>query len=201
MCPTWGRQDPGWPHVGAMILAIWDAGRVAKRNGRCKRYFQMNFHEKKNHLDSRIKMHWNAGYLFEVSFLALRLSRTHWHMYVSEKFYQISIFLAFKVFIYRVTNILIQWVTYCIKLHTVNWRKKCLLALYINKSSSTFKIYLCNAVALRIFAVPWCQHNEIPHGLLKWSDHLSKPWGLFTFLHSFCVHRLHIFVDSSRISN
>ena len=21
---TWGRQDPGGPHVGPMILAIWD---------------------------------------------------------------------------------------------------------------------------------------------------------------------------------
>ena len=24
MGPTWGRQDPGWPHVGHMNLAIWD---------------------------------------------------------------------------------------------------------------------------------------------------------------------------------
>ena len=24
MGPTWGRQDPGGPHVGPMILAIWD---------------------------------------------------------------------------------------------------------------------------------------------------------------------------------
>ena len=24
MEPTWGRQDPGGPHVGPMILAIWD---------------------------------------------------------------------------------------------------------------------------------------------------------------------------------
>ena len=23
MGPTWGRQDPGWPHVGHMNLAIW----------------------------------------------------------------------------------------------------------------------------------------------------------------------------------
>ena len=22
--PTWGRQDPGGPHVGPMNLAIWD---------------------------------------------------------------------------------------------------------------------------------------------------------------------------------
>ena len=22
--PTWGRQDPGGPHVGAMNFAIWD---------------------------------------------------------------------------------------------------------------------------------------------------------------------------------
>ena len=25
MGPTWGRQDPGWPYVGQMDLAIWDA--------------------------------------------------------------------------------------------------------------------------------------------------------------------------------
>ena len=24
MGPTWGRQDPGGPHVGLMNLAIWD---------------------------------------------------------------------------------------------------------------------------------------------------------------------------------
>ena len=24
MGPTWGRQDPGGPHVGHMKLAIWD---------------------------------------------------------------------------------------------------------------------------------------------------------------------------------
>ena len=24
MGPTWGRQDPGGPHVGPMILALWD---------------------------------------------------------------------------------------------------------------------------------------------------------------------------------
>ena len=24
MVPTWGRQDPGWPHVGHTNLAIWD---------------------------------------------------------------------------------------------------------------------------------------------------------------------------------
>ena len=24
MGPTWGRQDPGGPHVGPMNLAIWD---------------------------------------------------------------------------------------------------------------------------------------------------------------------------------
>ena len=24
MGPTWGRQDPGGPHVGHMNLAIWD---------------------------------------------------------------------------------------------------------------------------------------------------------------------------------
>ena len=24
MGPTWGRQDPGWPHVGPMNFAIWD---------------------------------------------------------------------------------------------------------------------------------------------------------------------------------
>ena len=24
MGPTWGRQDPGWPHVGPVMLAIWD---------------------------------------------------------------------------------------------------------------------------------------------------------------------------------
>ena len=23
MGPTWGRQDPGWPHVGHVNLAIW----------------------------------------------------------------------------------------------------------------------------------------------------------------------------------
>ena len=23
MRPTWGRQDPGWPHVGLMDPAIW----------------------------------------------------------------------------------------------------------------------------------------------------------------------------------
>ena len=26
MGPTWGRQDPGGPHVGPMILAIWEVG-------------------------------------------------------------------------------------------------------------------------------------------------------------------------------
>ena len=26
MGPTWGRQDPGGPHVGPIILAIWDIG-------------------------------------------------------------------------------------------------------------------------------------------------------------------------------
>ena len=25
MGPTWGRQDPGGPHVGPMNLAIWDS--------------------------------------------------------------------------------------------------------------------------------------------------------------------------------
>ena len=25
MVPTWGLQDPGGPHVGPMILAIWDS--------------------------------------------------------------------------------------------------------------------------------------------------------------------------------
>ena len=25
MGPTWGRQDPGGPHVGPMNLAIWEA--------------------------------------------------------------------------------------------------------------------------------------------------------------------------------
>ena len=24
MGPTWGRQDPGGPHVGPMIIAIWE---------------------------------------------------------------------------------------------------------------------------------------------------------------------------------
>ena len=24
MGPIWGRQDPGWPHVGPINLAIWD---------------------------------------------------------------------------------------------------------------------------------------------------------------------------------
>ena len=24
MEPTWGRQDPGWPHVGPMNFPIWD---------------------------------------------------------------------------------------------------------------------------------------------------------------------------------
>ena len=24
MGPTWGRQDPGWPLVGPVMLAIWD---------------------------------------------------------------------------------------------------------------------------------------------------------------------------------
>ena len=25
MGPIWGRQDPGWPHVGPMDVAIWEA--------------------------------------------------------------------------------------------------------------------------------------------------------------------------------
>ena len=25
MGPIWGRQDPGWPHVGPMNFAIWDS--------------------------------------------------------------------------------------------------------------------------------------------------------------------------------
>ena len=28
MGPTWGRQDPGWPHVGHVNLAIWDVIEV-----------------------------------------------------------------------------------------------------------------------------------------------------------------------------
>ena len=28
MGPTWGRQDPSGPHVGPMILAIWDHPKV-----------------------------------------------------------------------------------------------------------------------------------------------------------------------------
>ena len=30
MGPTWGRQDPGGPHVGLMDLAIWDAVLVVQ---------------------------------------------------------------------------------------------------------------------------------------------------------------------------
>ena len=29
MGPNWGRQDPGWPHVGPMSLAIW--GNISER--------------------------------------------------------------------------------------------------------------------------------------------------------------------------
>ena len=29
MGPTWGRQDPGGPHVGPMNLAIWDGHETA----------------------------------------------------------------------------------------------------------------------------------------------------------------------------
>ena len=29
MAPTWGRQDPGGPHVGPMILAIWVGLKLA----------------------------------------------------------------------------------------------------------------------------------------------------------------------------
>ena len=31
MGPTWGRQDPGGPHVGPMDRAIWDIGAILKR--------------------------------------------------------------------------------------------------------------------------------------------------------------------------
>ena len=34
MGPTWGRQDPGGPHVGHMNLAIWDV-YVQHRNTSC----------------------------------------------------------------------------------------------------------------------------------------------------------------------
>ena len=26
MGPTWGREDPGGPHVGPMNFAVWDVG-------------------------------------------------------------------------------------------------------------------------------------------------------------------------------
>ena len=29
MGPTWGRQDPGGPHVGPMNLAFWDVFKVS----------------------------------------------------------------------------------------------------------------------------------------------------------------------------
>ena len=32
MGPTWVRQDPGGPHVGPMILAIWDGIHGLKVN-------------------------------------------------------------------------------------------------------------------------------------------------------------------------
>ena len=32
MGPTWGRQDPGGPHVGPMILAIWNGITCGKRS-------------------------------------------------------------------------------------------------------------------------------------------------------------------------
>ena len=31
MGPTWGRQDPGGPHVGHMNLVIWDAFGMYKQ--------------------------------------------------------------------------------------------------------------------------------------------------------------------------
>ena len=31
MGPTWGRQDPGGPHVGHMNLAIWDGNSYYTR--------------------------------------------------------------------------------------------------------------------------------------------------------------------------
>ena len=42
MGPTWGRQDPGGPHVGPMSLVIWDCFHhcmcwPAFRNGSCRR--------------------------------------------------------------------------------------------------------------------------------------------------------------------
>ena len=30
MGPIWGRQDPGGPHVGPMIFAIWGVSFLAK---------------------------------------------------------------------------------------------------------------------------------------------------------------------------
>ena len=38
--PTWGRQDPGGPHVGHMNFAIWDAHTNTDTGSKTKLYYQ-----------------------------------------------------------------------------------------------------------------------------------------------------------------
>ena len=40
MGPTWGRQDPGGPHVGPMNFAIWED---TEEDNRCTRFVLVSF--------------------------------------------------------------------------------------------------------------------------------------------------------------
>ena len=62
MGPTWGRQDPGGPHVGPMILAIW-----AKTNATLG--VTHNFVRRHFHLHSKSNM---KDHLAKIKFLTRR---------------------------------------------------------------------------------------------------------------------------------
>ena len=67
MGPTWGRQDPGGPHVGPMNLAIWDIEAETKRLNFHRQYFQIHFQF----------LQWNLSYLAS-NFTEVCSSRSNW---------------------------------------------------------------------------------------------------------------------------